>query len=159
MSEPLFNPSSLLLALQDLAGDVEKNYKEHLEQSDRVASGDLLRSISTEIEVKGTRYIVWLNLADYWKYVEWDTKPHWPPPDAIRRWIFIKPVIPRPLANGKLPTAEQLTFLISRKIATEGTKGSHDLKRTLDAVLPAYEERLLEALHRDALEYIEKVLP
>ena len=159
MAEPLFNPSNLLRILEDLAKDIRENYKDHLEQHDRVASGDLLRSISTEIEVSGTTYIVWLNLADYWKYVEYDTKPHWPPKDAIDRWIFIKPVIPRPDKNGHIPTPEQLSFLIRRKIAEDGTKGTHDLRDTENAVLPMYEERLLEALERDALEYIEKVLP
>ncbi len=157
MSEPLFQPSRLLAILQELAKDIEENYKDHLEQHDRIASGDLMRSISTEIEVNGTRYTVWLNLADYWKYVEEDTRPHWPPKAAIDRWIFIKPVIPRP--GVKPPTPEQLSFLIRRKIAEEGTKGTHDLRDTENAVLPAYEERLLEALERDCLEYIEKVLP
>lgn len=159
MAAELFNPSNLLSILEELAADVKDNYKEHLEYHDRKASGDLLQSISTEIEVRGTTYIVWLNLADYWKYVENDTKPHWPPKEPIDRWISVKPVIPRPGANGKIPTTEQLSFLIRRKIATEGTKGSHDLRDTERAVLPMYEERLLEALHRDTLEYIEKVMP
>ena len=159
MAAELFNPSNLLSILEELAADVKDNYKEHLEQHDRIASGDLMRSISTEIEVRGTTYIVWLNLADYWKYVENDTKPHWPPKEPIDRWISVKPVIPRPGANGKIPTTEQLSFLIRRKIATEGTQGSHDLRDTERAVLPMYEERLLEALHRDTLEYIEKVMP
>jgi len=157
MAEPLFYPSHLLQILEDLARDVRDNYKEHLELHDRIASGDLLRSISTEVEVNGTTYTVWLNLADYWKYVEEDTKPHWPPKDAIDRWIFIKPVIPH--GSPKPPSPEQLSFLIRRKIATEGTKGTHDLRDTKNAVLPMYEERLLEALQRDTLEYIEKVLP
>ena len=159
MAEELWQPSELLQVLWDLGKDIEENYKDHLEQHDRIASGDLLRSISTEVEVRGTTYTVWLNLADYWKYVEDDTKPHWPPRDAIYKWIFIKPVIPRPLASGKIPTPAQLTFLIQRKIALEGTKGSHDLRDTERAVLPMYEERLLEALQRDALAYIEKVMP
>lgn len=158
MSEPLFQPSRVLAILQELAKDIEENYKEHLEQHDRVASGDLLRSISTDIEVNGTTYTVWLNLADYWKYVEYDTKPHWPPKAAIDRWIFIKPVIPRPDSKGHIPTPEQLSFLIRRKIAEDGTTGTHDLRDTENAVLPMYEERLLEALERDTLEYIEKVL-
>ena len=159
MSEPLFQPSRVLAILQELAKDIEDNYKDHLEQHDRIASGDLMRSISTEIEVNGTRYTVWLNLADYWKYVEEDTRPHWPPKAAIDRWIFIKPVIPRPDGKGHIPTPEQLSFLIRRRIAEEGTKGTHDLRDTENAVLPMYEERLLEALERDCLEYIEKVLP
>lgn len=159
MAEELFNPSNLLAVLEDLATDIRENYKDHLELHDRIASGDLLRSVSTEVEVNGTTYIVWLNLADYWQYVENGTKPHWPPKAAIDRWIRIKPVLPRPDKNGRIPTPEQLSFLIRRKIAREGTKGSHDLRDTKDAVLPAYEERLLEALERDALNYIEKVLP
>ena len=157
MADELFTPSNTLRILQELAQDVEQNYKEHLEQHGRIASGDLLRSISTEIEVRGTTYIVWLNLADYWKYVEEDTKPHWPPKAAIDRWIFIKPVLPRP--DVKPPTPEQLSFLIRRKIALEGTKGSHDLRDTENAVLPMYEERILEALERDVLDYVERVLP
>ena len=158
MAEALFETSNLVAILEDLARDIRENYKEHLELHDRIASGDLLRSISTEVEVNGTTYTVWLNLADYWKYVEEDTRPHWPPKDAIDRWIFIKPVIPHPDARGRLPSPEQLSFLIRRKIAIEGTTGTHDLRDTENAVIPMYEERLLEALHRDALDYIEKVL-
>lgn len=154
----LFTPSATLQVLEDLAKDIRENYKDHLELHDRIASGDLLRSVSTEIEVKGTTYIVWLNLADYWKYVEEDTKPHWPPKQAIDRWIFIKPVIPRPDKNGRIPSPDQLSFLIRRAISEHGTVGTHDLRDTEDAVLPMYEERLLEALERDCLEYIEKVL-
>lgn len=157
MADELFTPSNTLRILQELAQDVEQNYKEHLEQHGRIASGDLMRSISTEIEVRGTTYIVWLNLADYWKYVEEDTRPHWPPKAAIDRWIFIKPVLPRP--DVKPPTPQQLSFLIRRKIALEGTKGSHDLRDTENAVLPMYEERILEALERDVLDYVERVLP
>lgn len=157
MAEDLFNPSNLLKVLEDLAKDIRENYKEHLELHDRIASGDLLRSVSTEVEVKGTTYTVWINLADYWEYVENDTKPHWPPKAAIDRWIFIKPVLPH--GSPKPPSPEQLSFLIRRKIAKEGTKGTHDLRDTERAVLPMYEELLLEALQRDALEYIEKILP
>ena len=158
MAEQLFDPSNLMRVLQDLAKDIEENYKDQLELHDRIASGDLLASVHTDIEVNGTTYTVWLNLADYWKFVEYGTKPHWPPKAAIDRWIRIKPVIPRPDKNGHIPTPEQLSFLIRRKIAEVGTEGSHDLRKTELAVLPAYEERLLEALGRDCLEYIEKVL-
>ena len=159
MAEALFTPSRLLAVLQELADEVRDKYKENLELHDRIASGDLLRSVSTEIEVSGTTYTVWMNLADYWQYVEEDTKPHWPPKAAIDRWIFIKPVVPRPLGNGQLPTPEQLSFLIRRKIATEGTEGTHDLRDAKAEVLDKYEQRLLDALERDCLDYIEKVLP
>lgn len=160
MAEELFNPANLLAVLEDLAKDVKENYKVQLELHDRIASGDLIKGITTEVEVNGTVYTVWMKWdVDYWKYVENGTRPHWPPKEAIDRWIAIKPVLPRPDSNGRIPTPEQLSFLIRRKIAREGTEGSHDLQKAEDAVLPAYEERLLEALQRDALNYIEKVLP
>ena len=157
MAEQLFYPTRLLALLQDLGKDVEENYKEHLREHDRVASGDLMRSIHTEVEVHGTTYEVVMNLADYWKYVEYDTKPHWPQKAAIDKWIFIKPVIPH--GSPKPPSPEQLSFLIRRKIAEEGTKGTHDLRDTENAVIPMYEEQLLEALQRDTIEYIEKLMP
>lgn len=158
MADALFEPTELLKVLQDLADDVKTNYKEHLVEHDRVASGDLLRSVETEIQVNGTTYTAYLDLADYWQYVEEDTKPHWPPKVAIDKWIFIKPVIPRPDSQGRIPSPESLSFLIRRKIAEHGTKGTHDLRDTLNAVLPMYEERLKEALGRDTIAYIRKVL-
>lgn len=171
MADELFNPSELMAVLEDLARDVREGYISQLEKHDRRATGNLIDSVHTTIEVNGSRYIVWLHLADYWKYVEEDTKPHWPPRDAILNWIRAKPIIPRPDDNGRIPKPEQLAFLISRAMAGKspnqanlknpkgGTTGSHDLKQTEDAVLPFYEERLTEALHRDVLNYIEKVMP
>ena len=171
MMDDLFNTDELMAVLRDLADDVRRGYAESLESHDRRASGALIDTLRTTIEVRGTTYTVWLHLEDYWKYVEYDTKPHWPPRDAILRWIKIKPIIPRPDSRGRIPTPQTLAFLIGRAMAGKspnqpylknpkgGTTGTHDLQRTLDAVLPAYEERLLEALQRDTLAYLEKVMP
>ena len=156
MADALFNPDELMAVLEDLAKDVREGYIDQLELHDRRATGNLIDSVHTTIEVRGTTYIVWLNLADYWKYVEYDTKPHWPPKAAIDKWIFIKPVIPH--GSPKPPSPEQLSFLIRRKIAEQGTKGTHDLRDTENAVIPMYEEQLLEALQRDTIEYIEKLV-
>ena len=173
MANELFNPAELMAVLQDLAADLESNYKEHLRLHDRVATGDLINSISTEIEVRGTTYIVWMvwDGVDYWQYVENDTKPHWPPRDAILKWIHAKPIIPRPDKNGKIPSPSTLAYLIGRAMAGKspnqancknpkgGTTGTHDLRDTERAVIPMYEDRLKEALHRDVLDYIEKIYP
>ena len=166
----LFDVDNLMAVLQDLARDAEEAYKDNLRNNNHIASGALIQSIYTTIEVSGTHYIVWMNMADMWKYVEYDTKAHWPPRDVILRWIKIKPLIPRPDENGRIPTQEQLAFLIARAIAGQsphqhllknpngGTKGTHDFGRARDGVTAFYEERLKEALHIDALNYIEKVL-
>ena len=161
MAEALFDPTNLVAVLEDLANDVREGYRDTLERNKHVASGNLIGNLSTEITVDGTVYTVWLNLEDYWKFVEYDTKPHWAPIRPLIEWardkIRIGLALPRP--DGKIPTPEQLAHAAQWKIHAEGTTGTHDLRKTEDAVLSMYEERLLEALERDALNYIEKVMP
>lgn len=157
MANELFNTTYLQLVLGQLAEDVKAGYVDQLAKHDRHASGNLMSTVRAEVEVNGTRYAAVLYLQDYWKYVEEGTEPHWPPRQAILDWIKIKPVIPRPDNRGRIPTPEQLAFLISRKISREGTEGSHDLQTAEDAVVPMWEERLLDALQRDTLEYIRKI--
>lgn len=155
----LLKLDNFLRVLMDLANDVEEEYKQHLAQSKRYTLDfGLIDSIHTEIKVNDQTYDVMMNLNDYWKYVEWDTKPHFPPPDKILDWVRIKPVIPRPNPLGKKPTENQLAFLIGRKISQHGTKGSHDLEKTKDALLPFYKERLSEALGRDVDLFIRKLV-
>ncbi len=157
MANELFNTTYLQLALGQLAEDVKSGYVDQLAKHDRHASGNLMSTVRAEVEVNGTRYAAVLYLQDYWKYVEEGTEPHWPPRQAILDWIKIKPVIPRPDDKGRIPTPKQLAFLISRKISREGTEGSHDLQTAEDAIIPMWEERLLDALQRDTLEYIRKI--
>lgn len=159
MANELIDFKNLIQALLDLANDVEENYKSMLVNSGHYTTEyGLLDSVHTSIEVNDTGYEIVMNLNDYWKWVENDTKPHFPPPDKILRWIQIKPIVPRPNKNGKLPTEEQLAFLIGRKISRVGTKGSHDLEKTKDAVIPFYKERIEEALGRDIEAYIKKIM-
>ena len=155
----LFDTTELVSLLEELGENVRKGYVNKLVRNGHpTTENTLATTASASVEVKGTTYIVSLNLQDYWKYVEEGTRPHWPPRDAIRRWIDIKPVLPHPDKNGRLPSPEQLAFLIQRKIAKVGTKGTHDLQETKDTILGYYEDRIAEALGRSALAYIEKVV-
>ena len=136
-------------ALQGYAAAVASEYKEELLGDDRIAKGDLIRSVQTEIVQKGNTLQVVLDVAAYWKYVEYGTKPHWPPPDKIREWIEAKPVLPRPLKSGKLPTVQQLTYLIGRKISRVGTKGSNTLRHTLEEINAEWADRIAAAMAED----------
>ena len=99
------------------------------------ASGKLVQSVDYEVKVDGDSYIVGLNLEEYWYYVENGRKAgKFPPVGNIMRWIKMKPVLPRPLKNGKLPTEKQLAFLIGRKIAEEGTEGKNIMAKTIEEV-------------------------
>lgn len=143
--------------LREYGEEVARNYKDMIVDKGHNASGELVKSIVTRVVYDGRAFEVQMDLASYWKYLEEGTKPHWPPRSAILRWIQIKPVIPRPGRDGRIPTPEQLAFLISRKIAREGTPATNLLSKTKDAVLPLFRERLAEALGRDMENYIRKV--
>ncbi len=154
----LLELTELRKVLEDFATDIRDRYKDVLANNDHIASRQLVDSVKTQVVVGESAYEVTMTLADYWKYIENDTRPHFPPPSAILTWIEVKPVIPRPDANGRIPTPKQLAFLISRKIAREGTTGTHDLQQTKDNILPWYQERIEAALGHDMQNYIRKLV-
>ena len=155
----LIDLTELQQVLQDLANDIRDNYKEHLEFNDRYTKEHkLIDSVKTQVVVGDNAYEVTMTLNDYWKYVEDDTKPHFPPVSKILEWVEIKPVIPRPLASGKIPSPKQLAFLIGRAIYEHGTKGSHDLEKVKDSVIPWYKEKIAIALGHDMENYIRKLV-
>lgn len=127
-----------------------EEYRNNLTEKNVNASKTLFNSISYIVEGNGTNFVVKLKLEDYYKYVENGRKAgKFPPINKIEKWVEIKPVIPRPMANGKLPTTKQLAFLISRKIALEGIKPRPLLQQSIDEVFDEIKERLEEALIKD----------
>lgn len=144
--------------LESYADKVRTTYADKLTASGRKASGALINSIRCVVVTTDTAYEVTMTLEPYWEYVEYDTRPHWPPVSAILRWVQVKPVIPRPGADGRIPTQKQLAYLIGRKIAREGTTGSHDLELTTEQVNAEYRPLLEEALAQDAAGYITRIL-
>lgn len=138
--------------LHEYAETVRDLYKEKLVEADRLASEDLYNSVEAQVVVNGTEYLVQVRALDYWKYVEWDTKPHWPPVQSLLRWIRVKPVLPR--SGGGVPRPQQLAYLIGRKIAREGTKGSHDLALASTETNRRFRDAITEALAQDAQQFV-----
>lgn len=148
---------NLLNTLSEYKNAVAVHYKDRLVADDKKATGQLINSISTEIKVGSDTFEVVLNVVDYFKYVEEGRKPgKFPPVDKILSWIRVKPVIPRPI-NGKLPTEQQLAFLIGRKIATEGIEAGHQLRDTVQAINAEFIPKLEQALQEDFDAYAIKV--
>lgn len=149
---------NLIKVLNEYGNDVAELYKRNLLEDDAKASGNLINSVKYIYEQRGNSYAVSLSLNDYWKYVEYGRKPgKWPPPSAIRKWIEIKPVLPRPMKNGKLPTLNQLTYLISRKIGEEGIRPRNILEKTLEDINREYEDKISEALTLDLSNSLDEV--
>jgi hypothetical protein len=164
--EQLIDLAELQKVLQDLANDIRDNYKEHLQFNDRytergVPSGysqRLIDSVKTQVVVGDRAWEITMTLNDYWKYVENDTNPHFPPVSKILEWVNIKPVLPRPDSRGRIPSPRSLAFLIGRSISVHGTKGSHDLEKVKDGVIPMYKEKIAAALGHDMENYIRKLV-
>lgn len=154
----LFPLDNILSVLEEYAREVPSEYRSRLLSDDRRASGELINSVRCQVVTRSGGWDVTLTLADYWKYTEYGTRPHWPPREAILRWIRVKPVIPRPGADGRVPTERQLAFLIARKISRVGTEGRPSLRRTLEEINARYLPRLENALAEDAGEYVRRVM-
>ena len=133
----------------------EELIKTKIQEKDKIASGNLLASISTKIEVDGSVYTVILNSLNYLKYLETGTKPHWPPTEPILRWVKDKRLPTRELTGDKsLPTEKQLTYLVCRKIAKEGTEPNYIIAETIEELNEIYLKRLQEALEIDIFNAI-----
>lgn len=130
--------------LQSLINQFCELLKQNYIDQNAVASGELSNGIKGEILVQDKSYIVSISLPEQWKYVEYGRKPgKFPPLNAIKDWIKIKPILPRPAQNGKLPTENQLAFLIGRKIARDGIYARPILSQTkqeFDLVRRIYDE-------------------
>lgn len=142
---------NLTRVLNEYAQGLVENYKAALGAESINASGELANSVKYIIDdkVKG-RFEVKLELLEYWKYVEYGRKAgKMPPISAIKQWIEVKPIIPRPNKNGKLPTTNQLAYLISRKIGLEGTKGRGVLSERIENANRVFWEDIEDAILKD----------
>lgn len=140
---------NLTTVLQEYGKELVNKYQYNLLYSDRIATGELLNNIEYIIQKDNVSISVCIQIADYFKFIERDTKPHWPPVDAIRNYVKAKPILPRPDKKGKLPTPEQLTYLIGQKISEEGTKGTHNFEKTSETLNAKYEKLIEEAITKD----------
>jgi hypothetical protein len=135
-------------ALQNYMDEVAKDYKNKLTSDGHRATGKLIGSVKANVKLTPTQYSGELRLQDYWKYIEYGTKPHWPPKNAILKWINAKPIIPKAV-NGITPTKDQLAFLIGRKISRFGTKGGGELGDAIDDTDSRFKSVLDNALSKD----------
>lgn len=156
----LINLENVKATLEEYAQEVRNLYQDKLIRNDRIATGDLLNSVEYQVTNNGVEYEVQLTLQDYWKYVEYGllgdrnktspyNNPGWKAYPFILEWIKVKPVLPRPFDNGKLPTQKQLAFLITRSIKEHGTTPGNELHEAIEEVNARYRDKLIIALRSD----------
>ena len=168
----LINFDELNAVLADYAKEAEEIYKYQISLGGKNASRNLVNTIKSNVVVGENAYEVTLTLQEYWKYIEGGRKGKtssppgakykaaFPPVDAILNWILVKPVLPRPSADGKMEKLrpKSLAYLIGRKIEQEGIEPHPALKTTQEELMKMYRERLSAALGHDVENYIRKLI-
>lgn len=117
--------------LEDLAPRMLDKYKE-------LGNTENVTVTVGELEVS-------LHLPEYWKYIEYGRGPgKFPPIEAIQNWMTAKHIVPR-----EDRTVPQVSYLIARKIAREGTQGKHAAEGTIDFVKNTFLPQLYSAIVQD----------
>ena len=149
--EEILKFDNLRAVLERFAVELEAEYKNNLKKNNRIATGTLYNTAKCEV-VKG-EYLVVFHLQDYWKWVEGGRdKTKNGGNGELRRnllnWIEVKHILPKP-QNGKLPTPQQLAYLISRKIHKQGYKGTQDLSKATDTIYDRFQQEIYDAIDKD----------
>ena len=129
-------------------------YKKSIISSDHNASGELVRNATGVVTFDGVYLKVVLEVPKQAIFLENGTRSHFPPPDAILKWIKVKPILPKALPNGKLPTENQLAFLIARKISKVGTRPTHLIRDTLSSF--NLKGRIIKEIQNQYRKYIKE---
>ncbi len=117
--------------LYQVAMDVAMDYQAELNALNVSATGNL-QNVDFEVEISGGTYRIALILEDYWKFVEKGRLPgSFPNIGQLQQWIQIRQILPRPMANGKLPTEKQLVYMIGKSIKERGIQPKPALANAL----------------------------
>ena len=140
-----------------------EDYRKFLEiaTKDNTKHYELSNNIKFNLQVNDTVFEIEFQAPEYWKYSNYGRSPgKFPPFDKIEDWIVRRKISPYPTKSGKIPTRKQLTYLISRKIAREGFKGSGFLEKSLSEQQDYWEDRIKEAIGEDIeLQIMEWLSP
>ena len=117
---------------------------------------ELKDKIKFVMNVNGNFYEIIFNAPAYWGYANYGRpKGGTPPVNVIADWIKRRNITPYALKNGKLPTTEQLAFMIARKIGNEGYEGIHFLEKSIDEQKSYWDDKISEAISNDIIAELD----
>ena len=105
--------------------------REESEEAPRGADSALARSMEAEVEHRSP-YPTFVRVGPsvaYGQYVAEGTRPHFPPPRALERWVRLKLGVPQ-------DEVRSVAFLIARKISQTGTEANPFHIRGLENAKP-----------------------
>lgn len=99
--------------LEDFAKYLIDQARANLSKNKSYASGELGDSMTYVVEIKDDHFTVWIEMVNYWEYVEKGRKAgKQPPVYKIYEWINEKGIAPRPYT----PSVESLSYAIQKSI-------------------------------------------
>ena len=117
---------------------------------------ELKDNIKFVMNVNGNFYEIIFNAPAYWKYVNDGRRPgKMPPVNVIADWVRRRNITPYALKNGKLPTTDQLAFMIAKKIGRDGTTGIHFLEKSIDEQKSYWDDKISEAISNDIIAELD----
>lgn len=116
--------------LRELSQQLLDLYKKNVRDENHSASGNLIRNASYQLSYNGKCFELVFFLPEYWKYLEYGTKPHYPPIAPIEEWVKVKRLVPS--TDGKIKTTRQLAYAIVHKIGINGTNAYNVLGNMMD---------------------------
>lgn len=148
-----------IIGITEMCNQIADIYRKKMEAADYNKQGELY-NFKWTTEWKDNLFEVYFELPQYFHFAENGRRPgKFPPPDAILKWVQFKRLVPRPGRDGKVPSTNQLVYLISRKIATKGTEGKHLFEKTLDDPnLDNLADKLVELITAEFEKEIEKYI-
>lgn len=159
--------------LNDLGNELAELYKQKLaNEGVNTSKMSLSNSVKPVID-KGENFIeLGISLLYYWKYIEEGRPPTTNSGDGtvrkkILEWIKEKPITPYPDEKGKVPTEEQLSYMIANKIHKYGWynqksgdgytqfQGKHLMSTSIEEIKVKYMDLIDEAITQDLSEDID----
>ena len=148
-----------IIGISEICNQIADIYRKKMDAADYNKQGELY-NFKWTTEWKDNLFEIDFDLPSYFPFAEYGRRPgKFPPPVAILKWIQFKRLVPRPGRDGKVPSTNQLVYLISRKIATKGTEGKHLFEKTLDDTnLDKLADNLVELISAQFEKEIEKYI-
>ena len=148
-----------IIGISEICNQIANIYRNKMDQAGYDKNGELY-NFKEIVEYKGNLFELSVLVPNYFPFAENGRRPgKFPPPDAILKWVQFKRLVPRPGRDGKVPSTNQLVYLISRKIATKGTEGKHLFEKTLDDPnLDNIADKLVELITAEFEKEIEKYI-
>ena len=148
-----------IIRVTEVCNQIAYIYRKKMDAAGYDKNGELY-NFKWTTEWKDNLFEVSFELPSYFYFAENGRRPgKFPPPDVILKWVQFKRLVPRPGRDGKVPSTNQLVYLISRKIATKGTEGKHLFEKTLDdPSLDNLADKLVELISAEFEKEIEKYI-